>query len=125
MAAGGPAALTVEDPGDDRIGIVGGQPADQSDGVFVGPHRWGIGARQADHELADRAAAPAQGEIGSELGPIDGDDDLFEQAAQQSLAVAIGCGWRRPHTAKIGTERAQRAAIDRGYDASSLLLAPG
>jgi hypothetical protein len=83
MAAGGPGALTVENAGDDRVGIMGGQPTNQSDGVFVGPHHWRIGARQTDFELGDRAAAPVQGEIGSELGSIDGDYDLFEQAAQQ------------------------------------------
>ena len=94
MAAGGPAALTVEDAGDDRVGIVGDQPTNQSDGVFIGAHRWRIGARQTDFEVGDRAAAPAQGEIGSELGPIDGDNDFLEQAAQQCLAIAIGRRWR-------------------------------
>ena len=36
QAAGGAAALPVEDVRDRRVGIVGGEAADQVDGVLVG-----------------------------------------------------------------------------------------
>ncbi len=34
------AALPVEDPGDLGVGVVGGQAADQADGVLIGADRW-------------------------------------------------------------------------------------
>src|SRR5829696_4709591 len=46
QAAGAAAALAVEDPGDGGVGVVGGQPADQGDGVLVGADRRWVGAGQ-------------------------------------------------------------------------------
>ena len=53
------AVLPVEDPGDDGVGVVHGQPADQVDGVLIGAD-FRLRAAQRDGQLADRAAFPPQ-----------------------------------------------------------------
>ena len=75
--------LPIEDAGNDGIGIVDSEPADEVDRVLVGAHRRWPGARQADLELGEHAAFPAKGEIGPILVTIDGDDDFLEQTAEQ------------------------------------------
>ena len=50
FAGGGAAALPVEDPGDLAVVVVGGEPADQLDGVLVGADR-GLWFGERDGEL--------------------------------------------------------------------------
>jgi hypothetical protein len=58
LAGGGAAALTVEDPGDRGVVVVGGKPCEQLDRVLVGTDGRLV-AWQRDGELGDRGAFPA------------------------------------------------------------------
>ena len=110
QAAGGAAALPVEDVGDHRVGIVGGQTAHQVDGVLVGAQPVGRFAFDRYGQVGDGAAFPAQHQLGVGVGvvAIHGDVDLVEQAAQQLFAVLVGGGRRRPYAGEIVTEREDR-----------------
>jgi hypothetical protein len=79
---GGAPALPVEDPGDDRVGVVEGQAADQFDRVVTGADLW-LGPFERNRQFADRAAFPADLQLGAAAGVIggDGDDDSVEQGA--------------------------------------------
>jgi hypothetical protein len=80
--------LAVEDPGDRRVVLVDGEPLKQRDRVLVGADLRLV-ARQLDGELGCRAAAPADGEHRATLLGREVDDYLFDQAAQELLAVAV------------------------------------
>ena len=56
--------LPVEDPGDGGVGVVGGQSAQQVDGVLAGaqPLRWFPLERHG--QFGDRATLPTQDEVG-------------------------------------------------------------
>src|SRR6266545_679876 len=125
QAAGAAAALAVEDPGDDGIGVVGRQPADQRDGVLVGADRRGVGAGQLDDQLAGVAAAPAQQQPGAGGVAVDGDDDLLEQGAQQLLAVPVGGGRRLPHQAHVAAQGGDGGPLGGGQRLGAALLAAG
>ena len=113
--------MPVEDPGDLRVGVVHGQATDQLDGVLAGADRRRL-AFERHHQLADRAALPAQQQVGSTLGgvAVDGDVDLLQQGAQQLLAVLVGGGRRRPDLVEVVAE-----AQDRGALVGSQCLGPG
>jgi hypothetical protein len=64
QAAGGAAALPGEDVRDRRVGIVGGETADEVDGVLVGAQPAGWLAADRHPQVGDRAAFPAQHELG-------------------------------------------------------------
>ena len=113
---GGPAALAVEDAGDDGVGIVSSEAAHQLDRLLVGAIRSRLGAWQCELELADETAEPAQRQVRLLLVPIHVDDDLLDQGAQQLLAVAVGGGRRRPDTLEVGSQ---------GQDGCALLSAEG
>jgi hypothetical protein len=122
LAAGGAAALTVQDPGDPTVVIVDGEPFDQLDRVLVGTDcRLWFGER--DSELGDRAAFPADCEQRAAFFSLEGDGHFLDQAADQLLAVPVGSGGRGPHTAEVGTERQQPLALLRCEGAGSLLFA--
>jgi hypothetical protein len=93
LAGRGSASLAVEDPGDRRVVVVVGEALEQFDRVLVGADR-GLGARERDGELGDRAAAPAQRERRAALLARDVEDHFFDESAQQLFAVAVGGRWR-------------------------------
>jgi hypothetical protein len=108
LTASAAPALAVEDAGDLRVGVVGGQPAHQCDGVLAGADLGGMGAGQGDVELADRPAAPAHGQVGLGGVAVDVDDDLLKQRAQQLLAVPVGGGRRGPDPRQVTAEGTNR-----------------
>src|SRR6476620_3253953 len=107
QSAGGAAALPVEDVRDHRVGVVGGQAAHQVDGVFGGAQPVDGFAFDRHRQVGDRAAFPAQQQLGVGVGvvAVHGDVDLLEQAAQQLFAVLVGGGGRRPCFGEVVTER--------------------
>ena len=101
--------MPVEDPGDDRVGVVHGQPADQVNGVVVGAD-FRLRAAQRHGQLGDRAAFPPQDQAGVQVGVVaaGGDVHLLQQGAQQLLAVLVGGGRCRPDLIEILTEGENR-----------------
>ena len=91
-------------------GVVGGETAHQVDDVLVGAEPFGWRAPDWHPQVGDRAAFPAQHELGVGIGVVaaHGDVDLVEQAAQQSFSVFVGGGRRCPHAGEVVTEREYR-----------------
>ena len=91
------------------VGVVDGEAADQVDGVLAGADlRWL--ALERDGQLGDRAAFPAQQQVGAAFGVVaaDGDVDLVQQGAQQLLAVLVGGGGRVPDLVQVVAEGQDR-----------------
>ena len=107
--------MPVEDPGDDRVGVVHGKPADQVDGVVVGAD-FRLRAAQRHGQLGDRAAFPPQDQAGVRVGVVaaGGDVHLLQQGAQQLLAVLIGGGGRVLHLAQVVAQGQDRVPLGRG-----------
>src|SRR5215217_5910278 len=122
LAGGGAAALAVEDPGDRGVVVVRGEPGEQRDRVLVGADR-GLRLGERNGELGDRAAPPADRDGRAALLALDVEDDFLDQAAQELLAVAVGCARRGPDAAEVGAERQQPLALLVGEGARPLLFA--
>src|SRR5262252_3843947 len=129
-AAGGEAmticrgsSLPIEDASDHTIGVMGREPAQQRDRVLVGADGGRPRARQSEADLVERAALPAQREMGGRLVAIDRDCDVFDEGAQQLLPVARRGRLRVPDGGKIGAEREKTVALDRRDHPRPLLLA--
>ena len=120
---GGLASLTIEDSGDDFIGIKSGQTAQQRDGIFVGarPHR--PEAWDGNIQCRDGAAAPAQGQMRVTFGALEIQDHFFQQGAQEFLAIAVGGGGRVPNLTKIAAERLKVLELFESECARALLFA--
>src|SRR5690349_7728719 len=73
--------LPIENAGDHTIGVMGGEPAQQRDRVLVGADGGRPRARQSEVDLVERAALPAQREVGGRLVAIDLDRDVFDEGA--------------------------------------------
>ena len=117
------AALAIEDAGDHGVGIMDGQPADERDRVLIGAYRGRPRARQREIDLVERAALPAQREVGCSLVALDLDDDLLEQCPQQLLPVTRRGRCRVPDGGKIGSECEQTVALVLGEHAWTFLFA--
>jgi len=104
--------LPVEDAGDDRVGIVHGQTPDEVDGVFVGAD-FGLSAFEWHGQFADRAAFPAQDEVGLVVVgvAVQGDVDFVEQGVQELFAVAVGGGGCGPDLVQVVAEGQDRVAF--------------
>jgi hypothetical protein len=73
--------LAVEDCGDRRVVVVGGEPLQQDDRVLGGANRWpSLGQR--DCELGERAAPPTERDRHAALGAIDVDNHFLDHAPQ-------------------------------------------
>src|SRR5499427_3708728 len=103
--------LPIEDAGDHTIGIMGREPAQQRDRVLVGADGGRPRARQGEVDLVERAALPAQREMGGRLVAIDLDRDVFDEGAQQLLPVARRGRWRVPDGGEIGSECEQTITL--------------
>ncbi|CDZ68287.1 Hypothetical protein NGAL_HAMBI2605_65780 [Neorhizobium galegae bv. orientalis] len=79
------AALTVENAGNDRVGIMGCQSPQQRQSVFVGTNRCRARAWQGDIEMIGRAAFPAQRQTRACLVAVDMEGNFLDQRAQQFL----------------------------------------
>jgi hypothetical protein len=110
-SSGGGASLTIEDTGDDRIGIVSGQAAQELDGIFIGADCCRTRTRQRHVKFAQLTAAPAQRKVHGNALAIDRHDDFLKQRAQQPLAVPIGRGGRGPDCVEIFAKGNDRGAI--------------
>jgi hypothetical protein len=81
MTVRSPALLPIENAGNDSVWIMNGQTTHQRHRVLVSAHgRW-TATWQVEIDLGKSAAAPTQCEVRTILILVDGDDDLFEQAA--------------------------------------------
>ncbi len=126
QAAGGAPALPVEDPGDRRVGVVDSEAADEVDGVLVGADR-GLAAPASDGQFGERAALPADEQVGV-AGVVvahDGDLHVIDQGPQQLLAVAVGGRGRVPDLVQVVPECADAGAFGVGQGAGAGLLAAG
>src|SRR6516164_6231721 len=103
--------LPIEDAGDHTIGVMGGEPAQQRDRVLVGADGGRPRARQSEVDLIERAALPAECEVGGRLVAIDLDRDVFDEGAQQLLPVARCGRWRVPDGGEIGSDCEQTIAL--------------
>ena len=127
QSAGGAAVLPVEDVRDHRVGVVDGEAADQVDGVLVGAQPVGWFAFDRHRQFGDRAALPAQQQLGVCFGvvAVHVDVDFVEQAAQQVFAVLVGGGRRRPHGGEVVAEREDHRFLLRGQGFRSCGFAAG
>ena len=73
--------MSIENAGNDGVGIVDGQTAHQRHRVLVGAHPRRAATWQMKVDLGKSAAAPAQCQVRTILILVDGNDDLFEQGA--------------------------------------------
>ncbi len=89
MAIGSLTLLTVENAGNDSIGIMICQTTHQRNGVFVGTHHRTT-AREIKIDFNNSIAAPTQRQMRTIVIFVDGDDDFLDHRAQQFLLVA----WR-------------------------------
>src|SRR5438270_2465495 len=87
------------------------EPAHQRDRVLVGADGGRPRARQSEVDLVERAALPAQREMGGRLVAIDLDRDVFDEGAQQLLPVARRGRWRVPDGGEIGSECEETIAL--------------
>src|ERR1700756_3880277 len=116
-------SLAIEDASDHTIGVMGREPAQQRDRVLVGADGGRPRARQSEVDLVERAALPAQREMGGRLDAIDLDCDVFDEGAQQLLPVARRGRLRVPDGGMIGAEREKTVSLDRRDHPRPLLLA--
>src|SRR2546421_6231911 len=87
------------------------EPAHQRDRVLVGADSGRPRARQSEVDLVERAALPAQREMGGRPVAIDLDRDVFDEGAQQLLPVARCGRWRVPDGGEIGSECEETIAL--------------
>ena len=102
-----------------------GEAAKERDGVFIGADGRGPGAGQDDVEFARGPASPAQGEVGTRLLLVDCHDHLFQQRAQELLALAVGRGRRRPDQAHVLAQDGQDSALFGTQRAGAATFASG
>jgi hypothetical protein len=124
LAAGGAAALAVEDPGDGAVVVVGGESLDELDCVLVGARLW-LGLGERDSEFGDRAALPADRQRCAAGLASEVDGDVLDQAPDELLAVAVGGGGCGPDAAEVGAEGERPFPFLVGQRAGLLLLAQG
>ena len=79
-------------------------------------------AQQHGIDLAELAARPAQREVGLGGGSVDGDDDLFQEDAEQFLAIAVRGGGRGPHAFQIDPQGEHLVTFRRSQRMRSLSL---
>src|ERR1700752_1906305 len=116
--------LPIGDAGDHTNGEMGHEPAQQRGRVLVGADGGRPRARESEVDRVERAALPAQREMGGRLVAIDLDCDVFDEGAQQLLPVARRGRLRVPDGGKIGAEREKTGSLDRRDNPRPLLLAP-
>ena len=102
---GGSASLTIEDSGDDFVGIKSRQAAQQGDGIFVGAWSHRLETWDGNVQGGDYTAAPTQRQMRPAFGALEIEDHFFQQGAQQFLAITVGGGRGVPNLPKITGER--------------------
>src|SRR6516164_4843175 len=105
------AVLTIEDAGDDRVGVMSSQAAHQCDRVLIGAHDCRTRTGQIEVDVGESTAPPTQREVRAAFVFVDCDDDLLEQRAQQLLLVARRRGWGLPGFEQVGAEGEQTGAF--------------
>src|ERR1700716_106406 len=121
VTVGGSALLAIENAGDHGVGVMDSEATHQRYGVFISAHGCGT-TLQVEINLDDGATTPTQGEMHAVLLFVEGDDDFFEQGAQQFLFVARCSGRGLPDLEQIGAEREQAVALVDGQRPRSLLF---
>ena len=111
LAAGGAAALAVEDPGDPSVVVVERRAARSARSC---PRRCGSSAGGFGSVTASSVIAPPFQRIvtvARRCSLVGVDGHFLDQAAEQLLAVAVGGRRRGPHAAEVGAERQQPLAL--------------
>src|ERR1700680_4755866 len=121
VTVGGSALLAIENAGDHGVGVMDSEATHQRDGVFISAHGCGT-TLQVEINLDDGATTPTQGEMHAVLLFVEGDDDFFEQGAQQFLFVARCSSRGLPDLEQIGAEREQAVALVDAQRPRSLLF---
>src|SRR6266852_1192618 len=103
--------LSIENAGNNRIGVVCSQATYQRDGILIGAHSCRTMAGQIEVDLGESAAAPAQRKMCAAFVLVDCDDDFLDQRAQQLLLVARRRGRRLPRLEQVGAEGKQADAL--------------
>lgn len=78
---------------------------------------------ERDIELRDRATTPAEKKVSVQPLALGGELDLFEEGAEEFLAVPVGGGGGRPHTGDVGSEGSKRVALVWGHDLWAIVFA--
>jgi len=86
MTVGGLASLSIEDSGNDCVGIMRCQTTEQSDRIFIRADGR-LTTRQIDRDVSESATTPTQRNDSAILILVNRDDDLFEDGAQELFAV--------------------------------------
>src|SRR5205085_662897 len=118
------AALAIEDAGDDAVGVMDGQPADDVDGFVIGSPRRRIGARQSDFQFGDIITLPAYSQKCVIFCPFYYDRYFFNQCPEQFFTVPVGRGGRRPGAPYIAAQCEKALPLGLGQGAWRLLLTP-
>src|ERR1700726_1958875 len=121
VTVGGSALLAIENAGDHGVGVMDSEATRQRDGVFISAHGCGT-TLQVEINLGDGATTPTQGEMHAVLLFVEGDDDFFEQGAQQFLFVARCSGRGLPDLEQIGAEGKEAVALVDAQRPRSLLF---
>src|SRR5712691_3415357 len=109
--------LSIENAGNNRIGVVCSQATYQRDGILIGAHSCWTMAGQIEVDLGESAAAPAQRKMCAAFVLVDCDDDFLDQRAQQLLLVVRRRGRRLPRLEQVGAESKQADALSERSEA--------
>ena len=110
MAAGGRPPLAIENAGDHRVGIEGRQPAHEVQGLFIGSNGCGPRARQRRVDIGQRAALPAQCEVGRRLVTVNREDHFLDERRKSSLrsrGVVVGASQTMARSAPRASRRSR------------------
>src|SRR5215831_10478007 len=116
------APLAIKDTGDNGIGVVHRQPANECDGVFTGADG-GLALGQRQVEFAQCIAFPPQCHVRRRLFALDPDDNLIDQSPQQLFPVARRRRGRSPDRSEVGAEGGEVVAFSLREHSRELLLA--
>jgi hypothetical protein len=86
------------------VAVMGGEAADQLDGVLGQPTPLRAAGVEAHGQFGAGAALPADLDVGAPVGGLDGDDHVADERAQQLLAVAVGRRRRVPQPRQIARQ---------------------
>jgi hypothetical protein len=117
------AILTIQDAGDNIVGIEKGEAAKKRDRVF-GADTSRLKTRQREIHFCERAAVPAQSQMSTLCWTIDSDNHFFQQGAQEFLAITIRGGGCGPDSAQIGAKSEEFVLTFMGEWRRLLLHAP-
>ncbi len=118
-------ALSIQNAGDDGVGVVDCKPSHEIDNVIACANRRWTRARQGYVELREQTATPAHRQTSFFVVSPDLDNNLFDKRSQKLLLVAIGRGWSHPYKIDVLAQGENGGALLGGNDHACALLAKG